>query len=140
MALRGASLLNSGSKIRPLYEPLEKHAARQTSAVSEQNYWSNKVRLLSSAMIMKGEKPNINEISKKLRVSRRGLQTKLKAEETSFRRCLETVRKQIALDYLDRDDVSICEVAFLLGYSEQSAFNHAFKRWTGKIPQACRRV
>lgn len=124
---------------RELYEILEKYAARQATAVHDERYWSNEVQLLSRAIIMKGDKPDIRTISKKLAVSRRGLQTKLKTEATSFRRCLETVRRQIALEYLDRDDISICEVAFLLGYSEQSAFNHAFKRWTGKVPQAYRR-
>lgn len=124
---------------RELYEILKKHANRQTTTVGDENHWSNEVRRLSIAMIMKGDKPDIDTISKKLAVSRRGLQTRLKAEETSFRHCLETVRRQLALEYLDRDDISICEVAFLLGYSEQSAFNHAFKRWTGKVPQACRR-
>ena len=124
---------------REMYEILEKHAARQTNAIGDENYWSKEVSHLSSVMIMKGDKPNIDSIAKKLAVSRRGLQTRLKAEETSFRCCLETVRKQLALEFLDRDDISICEVAFLLGYSEQSAFNHAFKRWTGKAPQASRR-
>jgi AraC-like DNA-binding protein len=30
--------------------------------------------------------------------------------------------------------MTICDIAFLLGFSEQSAFNHAFKKWTGKTP------
>lgn len=90
---------------------------------------------------MKGIKPNIDSVSKKLALSRRNLQEKLKAEETTFRNCLESVRKQIALDYLAKPDVTICDIAFLLGYSEQSAFNHAFKRWTGKNPKAyCREL
>jgi AraC-like DNA-binding protein len=48
------------------------------------------------------------------------------------------VRKEIAVDYLKRPDVAIYDIAFLLGFSEQSAFNHAFKRWTGDSPREYR--
>jgi len=45
-----------------------------------------------------------------------------------------TVRKEIAIDYLKDEDVSMIDLALHLGFSEQSAFNHAFKRWTGCTP------
>jgi len=44
------------------------------------------------------------------------------------------VRKEIAIGYLKDADASICEIALLLGFADQSAFHHAFKRWTGKTP------
>ena len=119
-----------------LYEILESHADRLADSIGKENDWSSKVIRLISGMVMKGIKPNIDSVSKKLALSRRNLQEKLKAEETTFRNCLESVRKQIALDYLAKPDVTICDIAFMLGYSEQSAFNHAFKRWTGKNPKA----
>jgi len=40
----------------------------------------------------------------------------------------------IGLD--EKPNTAICDVVFLLGYSDQSAFNHAFKRWTGLAPRA----
>jgi AraC-like DNA-binding protein len=118
-----------------LYEILENHADRLANSIGKENDWSSKVIRLISRMVMKGIKPNIDSVSKKLALSRRNLQAKLKSEKTTFRNCLESVRKQIAVDYLAKPDVTICDVAFLLGYSEQSAFNHAFKRWTGKNPK-----
>lgn len=122
-----------------LYKILEKHADRLADAIGKNNEWSNKVVRLISRMVLKGEKPDVDTVSKKIALSRRSLQAKLKSEGTTFRTCLEKVRKQVALDYLGRPDSTICDVAFLLGYSEQSAFNHAFKRWTGKTPKAyCR--
>jgi AraC-like DNA-binding protein len=64
----------------------------------------------------------------------RNLQLKLKEEGTSFRILLDEVRKQIAIGYLKDGSESICEIALLLGFADQSAFHHAFKRWTGKTP------
>ncbi len=87
-------------------------------------------------MFLKGVKPNVNAVCSELALSRRSLQEKLKAEKNCFRTLLESVCRQMAIDNLARKDIPICEVAFLLGYSDQSAFNHAFKRWTGKTPTA----
>lgn len=120
---------------RELYNVLENHAARISDSIGKAEEWSNKVIRVISRMVMKGIKPTIDSVSKELALSKRSLQTNLKRERTTFRKCLENVRQQTARDYLLRPDVSLCDVAFLLGYSEQSAFNHAFKRWTGKSPQ-----
>lgn len=121
---------------RDFYKILENHADRIASTIGRQSNWTDKVTCLTRDMVIKGLKPNIDRVAEKLALSRRSLQGKLKAEETTFRHCLETTRRQIALDYIAKPEVTICEVAFLLGYSEQSAFNHAFKRWTGKTPKA----
>ena len=125
---------------KELYKILENHAARISDSIGKVDEWSNKVIRVISSMVMKGFKPTIDSVSKALALSRRSLQANLKGEKTTFRKCLEKVRKQTALDQLVRPDVSICDVAFLLGYSEQSAFNHAFKRWTGKSPQEYRNL
>jgi len=119
-----------------LYKVLERHAMQIVNTMPKEKKWSNKVLALISDMILKGDIPDIESISQKLAVSRRSLQEKLKVEETSYRNLLEAIRKQMAIDYLAKQDVSICEVAFILGYSDQSAFNHAFKRWTGQAPKA----
>ncbi len=118
-----------------LFEILENYAARIASLIGAEHVWSNRVVTLTSEMLIKGIKPEIDTVAKKLAVSRRSLQAKLKDEATTYRNCLATVRKQIALDYLAKPDTTLADVAFLLGYSEQSAFNHAFKRWTGKSPK-----
>lgn len=118
-----------------LYKVLERHATLLVDTMPKEKKWSNKVMALISNMILKGDVPDIVSISRKLAVSKRNLQEKLKVEESSFRNLLEAIRKQMAIDNLARQDVRLCEVAFMLGYSDQSAFNHAFKRWTGQTPK-----
>ena len=121
---------------RQLFEILERHAVRLADTLNSKNRWSHEVMRLTSGMVLRGIRPDIKSVAKNLALSRRNLQAKLKAEETTFRKCLASVRQQIAMEYLAKPDVTIGDVAFLLGYSEQSAFNHAFKRWTGKSPKA----
>jgi AraC-like DNA-binding protein len=74
-----------------------------------------------------------------LHVSVRTLQRKLVAAGTTFREVSETVRGQIAEEYLTDPTVAIAEVALLLGFSDQSSFNRAFRRWTGMSPGRWRR-
>ncbi|MFA6010805.1 MAG: AraC family transcriptional regulator [Desulfobacteraceae bacterium] len=116
-----------------LYGFLENHAARISHKLDE-TIVSARVLHMISSMIFKGLQPDLDLISKEMAMSRRSLQEKLKAEKTNFRKIDATARMQIALDQLSKPETAIFDVAFLLGYSDQSAFNHAFKRWTGKTP------
>jgi AraC-like DNA-binding protein len=74
------------------------------------------------------------EIAAQLGMSERALRRRLAEEGTSFGEVLDHLRNRLALQYLEDDRVSIKQIAWLLGYSEPGAFNHAFKRWTGTSP------
>ncbi len=120
---------------KELFNILETHAINLSNTMDKSKLWSNKVFNLISKTLLKGSIANISSIAGNLAISTRSLQEKLKSEKTSFRNLLESVRKQIAMQQLSLGKLAICDVAFLLGYSDQSAFNHAFKRWTGKTPK-----
>jgi len=62
------------------------------------------------------------------------MQRMLAAEGTTFTKLVDTLRRDLATRYLGEPDVAIAEVAFLLGFSEASAFHRAFKRWHGVTP------
>lgn len=78
-------------------------------------------------------------VARTLHVSVRTLQRRLGASGATFREVADTVRGQLAEEYLTDPKVSIAEVAFLLGFSDQSSFNRAFRRWTGEAPGRWRR-
>src|SRR5450830_1398343 len=73
-----------------------------------------------------------------LAVTPRTLQRKLADAGTSFQALLDQARYGLARDYLREPDLSLVDIAFLLGYQEQSAFNHAFRVWAGTNPGAWR--
>ena len=93
----------------------------------------------SSIMAGLPETADEESVAHALYVSRRTLQRKLAQQGTSFRAVLDDVRRGLAESYLADGGVSIQEVAFMLGFSEQSSFHRAFQRWTGSAPGRWRR-
>lgn len=83
--------------------------------------------------------PSIVQVSEYLRISARTLKRRLAERNTSFRELVQKKQEETALELLSNSDKSIGEIAFLAGFSEQSAFNRAFKRWTGSSPKMYRR-
>ena len=79
-------------------------------------------------------------IAAELGMSERTLARRLAELKTSFNHVLDTLRHELALKYIRRPDLQLSEVAFLLGYSNQSSFSVAFKRWTGKTPNSLRKT
>lgn len=82
--------------------------------------------------------PSLPELSKHLGISVRQLQRKFQKEQTNLTELVELIRKNLAIAYLTQTDHKIAYIASVLGYSEQSAFQRAFKRWTKVTPQAFR--
>jgi AraC-like DNA-binding protein len=79
-----------------------------------------------------------NLIAKELNLSERSLQRKLKEKGTTFRNELDNVREMAAIQYIRNPVNTMSDIAFLLGFSEQSAFSRAFKKWTGTSPMKYR--
>jgi AraC-like DNA-binding protein len=76
------------------------------------------------------------EVAQRLNRSVSSLQRYLRAEGTRYRDILDRTREDLAREYLQSREHPIAEVAYLLGYSDQSTFTRAFKRWTGVSPGA----
>jgi AraC-like DNA-binding protein len=77
-------------------------------------------------------------IAAHLGLSDRTLTRRLSDLGTSFDGILDRLRHQLALKYVTGSDLSLTQVAFLLGYANQSAFSLAFRRWTGRAPSEMR--
>jgi AraC-like DNA-binding protein len=85
--------------------------------------------------------PVANEkVARELGMSVRSLQRRLAEAGTSFRDLLDTSRQEMAQSYIREPEIELVEIAFLLGFSDQSAFSRAFKRWTGNSPNEVRKT
>lgn len=84
--------------------------------------------------------PKMEDVARRLGVSVRSLHRHLAEDGLSFQGLAEETRKDLAVALLKQDQYSIAEIAFLTGFSEQSAFTRAFKRWLGKTPASFRKA
>ena len=74
-----------------------------------------------------------------MRMSPRSLQNRLAQHNTTFERVLSDTRRSLAERYLRDSDIPLTEIAFLLGFSEQSAFTRAARAWFGCPPSQLRK-
>ena len=84
--------------------------------------------------------PTLAQVARKTALSRRTLQRRLKDYGIDFKRLVDDTRRRFSLSYLRDPEHTLNEIGYLLGYSEVSAFNRAFKRWTGLTPSDYRRT
>lgn len=82
--------------------------------------------------------PRAATVAKEMAMSERTLHRRLSKEGLSFQEVLEKARRRLAEGLLVQSDHSIAEIAFLTGFSEQSSFSRAFKRWVNHSPAAFR--
>jgi AraC-like DNA-binding protein len=85
-----------------------------------------------------GEFPDEEAVAAELALSARSLRRKLGELGTSYRDLREQVRSDLAQQYLRNSNMSVDQVAYLLGYTETTNFRRAFKRWLGVSPREYR--
>jgi AraC-like DNA-binding protein len=79
-------------------------------------------------------------VAQKFHISSRTLHRKLESRNLVFREVLKETRKQLVIEYLKEGHLRLAEIALLLGYSEQSAFNRAFSEWFGVSPREYKKL
>ena len=87
-----------------------------------------------------GGAERIARVARELGMSGRTLQRRLAAEAVSYQQLVDAARKEAAARYLAESTLAICEVAYLVGYSEPAPFHRAFKRWYGMTPETFRQM
>lgn len=116
---------------------LDRHAEELLAKYPPRDSLIEQVRTLIAAEFRGGE-PSLERIADQLGLTSRTLQRKLQELGTSYNDVLDQMRCQLAMRYLREPQMAICEVAYLLGFSESSSFHRAFKRWTGVTPKEFR--
>ena len=116
---------------------LDRHAEELLTKYPPRDSLIDQVRNLIADEFRGGE-PSLERIAEHLSLTPRTLQRKLQELGTSYNDVLDQMRRQLAMRYLREPQMAICEVAYLLGFSESSSFHRAFKRWTGVTPKEFR--
>lgn len=113
------------------------HADALLKSLNEARTVRGKVESLLIPVLHTGD-ISMDEIAAKLGLSRPTLYRKLKEEGATFEKVVDELRRKMAHHYLSGRKASVNEVAYLVGFSDATAFSRAFKRWTGKSPSEAR--
>lgn len=120
-----------------LLKILENQAKQALAKLPRQEQFLKKVQ--GTIMMLSRESlPTLAQVSKQLNMSPRTLQRKLSDYDLTYKDLLDSIQQHLAEQYLADERLQLIEVAQLLGYSDQSAFTRAFKRWLGMTPKAYR--
>jgi AraC-like DNA-binding protein len=120
-----------------MYRQLTEQAEKYLRSLYQQDNIAGELKRKLADLLARGE-ANADAACRALRLSRRTLQRRLKAEKTSFQKILNEVRAELAVKYLEDARLKSLEIAMLLGYSSLSSFTTAFKSWYDMPPAAYR--
>lgn len=112
---------------------LVSHAEKKLLGLKKEHGFSTIVRQAIFNLV-KPQFPTIEQVASNLNISVRTLQRRLKEEGLTYQGVIESLKHQLAIDYLKNKNLSIIEIAYLLDYSDGSSFNRAFKKWERTTP------
>jgi AraC-like DNA-binding protein len=116
-----------------MYRQLIEQAEKYLKSLNAGDAIAAQLKRMLANLMACGE-ANADVACRRLKLSRRTLQRRLKAEKTSFQKVLQEVRAELAVRYLRDERLKALEVAMLLGYSNISSFTTAFKSWYDMPP------
>lgn len=115
----------------------DKHLEQELAAIPEDQSLEHRIRVAIAEQLSEGV-PSLSMIATSLGMSARTLQRRLSENSKSFQTLVDQSRKELSQQLLSDTEYSLAEIAFLTGFSEQSGFTRAFKRWSGQTPRSYR--
>ena len=133
------ALLNTPNKLgdETIAQFFDRHLEQELAAIAEDVSLDQHVRIAVAKALSEGV-PAVSDIAASLGMSARTLQRRLSEDGYSFQGLVDLARQDLARKLLRDTDYSLAEIAFLTGFSEQSGFTRAFKRWAGQTPRSYR--
>jgi AraC-like DNA-binding protein len=113
------------------------HLDDEIATIDDEASLERQVRARISRALSQGI-PTLSQIATQFGMSGRTLQRRLSDRGYTFQMLVDESRRQLAKQLLRETGYPLAEIAFLTGFSEQSAFNRAFKRWAGQTPRSFR--
>ncbi len=120
-----------------LWETFEPELRRRLAELDATATLGQRVRSALLESLPSGE-ASVHVVAKRLGVSSRSLQRKLRAEGTTYKQVVRDTREELARHYLTKTKLAYAEISFLIGFEEPSSFFRAFREWTGQTPESAR--
>lgn len=115
----------------------DRHLEEELATLAQDGGLAKRVRIHVSQALSEGI-PTLSDTASKLGISGRTLQRRLGDLGETYQDLVDDARRELAEKLLQETQYALAEVAFLTGFSEQSAFTRAFKRWRGQTPRSYR--
>lgn len=119
---------------RYVFGILSQHAQTMVDQLQTQDTTRARVETVLMPILHTGT-GGLDGVAETLGIGRRTLSRRLSDEGVTFETVLDELRRKVAQHYLSEGRISVTETAYLVGFSDPSAFSRAFKRWTGKSPK-----
>ncbi|HWR67851.1 MAG TPA: AraC family transcriptional regulator [Desulfomonilia bacterium] len=123
---------------RSVYEYCTKFCDEMLEGLKKSDQFVDRIRNIIMTSVSRFVK--IGEMAKELGMSTRSLTRRLQERNTSYKNILNEVRADLARKYLENTNLSIDQIADLVGFSETTTFRKAFKIWSGISPSKHRRI
>ncbi|HEX5686416.1 MAG TPA: AraC family transcriptional regulator [Ideonella sp.] len=136
-AVLDAQIPHADTSLFPELERLAGERLLARDRASQESPLLRQVREQVQARLMH-DRATLGEVAAALALSARSLQRRLTEAGVPFTALVDETRRELAQRYLRDASLSLTEVAFLLGYRQQSSFNHAFRAWFDCTPAAWR--
>lgn len=113
------------------------HLAAELAELDDDSSLAKRVRIQVSQSLSEGV-PAIGDVGRRLGMSARTLQRRLADQGYTYQGLVDDARRELSERLLRQTEYSVSDIAFLTGFSEQSAFTRAFRRWSGETPRSFR--
>ncbi len=122
-------LLSGNPQVNQIHEKL---LSELLSRVNKDDLTNMVITLICDSLPLGA--PSQTEVANQLNMSLRSLQRKLHDQGTNYKDILDNIRKKMTMGYISQKHLSISEISYLVGFSDTSNFNRAFRRWTNQAP------
>jgi AraC-like DNA-binding protein len=116
-----------------LHKILTRYAEESLARHGSATTLTGRIRRLQAAGLGAGQ-ARIEDVAARLAMTPRTLQRHLADEGRQFAELLDETRRDLAAQYLRDRQLTLTDTAFLVGYSDLTAFHRAFRRWFGQTP------
>lgn len=130
-------LPQANPSVRRMLDVLCERLLEQTARQSDPDWLIAVRETILKAFDQSG--PDLSVVAEAVGLNADELSRRLARQGLSFRGLVDELRRKLALAYVDDPSLSLADITYLLGFSEQSAMQRAFKRWTGQTPGEYRR-